>query len=97
MTVKQVEAILGKGEVVPREFLYWEFHEGGFKQAVRTGDWKGVRLGPGMPLELYNIKEDIGESHDVAAEHPDVATRIEAYLRSARTDSPDFPFRPVKR
>ncbi|MCJ7730381.1 MAG: arylsulfatase, partial [Sedimentisphaerales bacterium] len=26
------------------EFLYWEFHEQGKKQAVRMGDWKGVRL-----------------------------------------------------
>jgi arylsulfatase A-like enzyme len=95
--VSQVPAILGKGEVVPREFLYWEFHEGGFKQAVRSGDWKGVRLAPGTPLELYNIKDDIDESHDVAAEHPDVVARIEAYLRSARTDSPDFPVRQVNR
>ena len=28
----------------PHEYLYWEFYEGGFKQALRMGDWKAVRL-----------------------------------------------------
>jgi arylsulfatase A-like enzyme len=76
------------------EFLYWEFHEGGFKQAVRMGDWKAVRLRPGGPVELYDLKTDIGETRDVAAAHPDVVARIEAYLKNARTESPDFPVRP---
>lgn len=93
--VSQVPTILGEGKPAPREFLYWEFHEGGFKEAVRTGDWKAVRPGSGKPLELYNLKDDIGEKHDVAAKHPDVVARIEAYLRTARIDSPDFPVRPA--
>ena len=28
-----------------RPYFYWEFHEGGFQQAVRVDDWKGVRAG----------------------------------------------------
>lgn len=95
--VSQVPVILGTGKPASREFLYWEFHEGGFKQAVRTGDWKAVRAGPGRPLELFNLEDDIGETHDVAANHPDVVARIEAYLRTARSDSPDFPIRPAGR
>jgi arylsulfatase A-like enzyme len=94
--ISQVPALLGKGEQIPHEYLYWEFHEGGSKQAVRAGDWKAVRLGPGKPLELYDLKTDVGETHDVAGQHPDVVARIEGYLRSARTDSPDFPFRPAR-
>ncbi len=94
--ISQVPAILGKGEQVPHEYLYWEFHEGGSKQAVRAGDWKAVRLGPGKPLELYNLKTDIGETRDVAGQHPEIVARIEGYLRSARTDSPEFPFRPAR-
>jgi arylsulfatase A-like enzyme len=93
--ISQVPALFGKGEQVPHEYLYWEFHEGGSKQAVRTGDWKAVRLAPGKPLELYDLKTDIGETRDVAGQQPDVVARIEGYLRSARTDSPDFPFRPA--
>ena len=41
------------------ESLYWEFHEGrASKQAVRMGDWKGVRLSPSGPLELYDLATD---------------------------------------
>ncbi|MBN1420474.1 MAG: arylsulfatase [Planctomycetes bacterium] len=78
------------------EYLYWEFHEGGFKQAVRMGDWKAVRLGTARPIELYDLAADIGERTNVAKEHPDVVARIEAILRAARTDSPDFPIRERK-
>jgi arylsulfatase A-like enzyme len=68
------------------DFLYWEFHEGGFKQAVRVDDWKAVRLVPDKPLQLYDLKSDIGERHDVARDHPDVVAKIEAYLKNARTE-----------
>jgi len=78
-------------EQKPHEFLYFEFHEKGSKQAVRTGDWKAVRLALGQPLELYNLKTDIGETNNVAAAHPDVVAKIETYLKTARTDSPRWP------
>jgi arylsulfatase A-like enzyme len=75
------------GNPPPRhDFLYWEFHEGGFKQAVRVDDWKAVRLAPNKPLELYNLKVDQGEAHNIAADQPGVVTRIEAYLKTARTE-----------
>jgi arylsulfatase A len=81
-----------RGEPQPtHEFFYWEFHERGFDQAVRHGDWKAVRRGAGAPLELYNLAIDIGEQHDVAAAHPDVVDRIERYLRTARTESEIWP------
>lgn len=78
----------------PQEFLYWEFHERGFKQAVRHGEWKALRLAPNAPLELYNLRIDPGENANVAARHPDVIKRIEAYLKTARTDHPGYPIRP---
>jgi len=42
-------------------------------------------------LELYNLKDDISEEHNIAASHPDVIARIEACLKTARTDSPKWP------
>jgi arylsulfatase A-like enzyme len=78
----------------PHPFLYWEFHERGFQQAVRMGDWKAVRLEPKQGLKLYNLKDDIGEQHDIASEHPEVIEKIESYLKVARTDSPDWPASP---
>jgi arylsulfatase A-like enzyme len=75
------------------EFLYWEFHERGFAQAVRMGDWKAVRKSPDSPLELYNLKKDIGEQNDVAVNHPDVVKKIEEYLKTARTESELWPIK----
>jgi arylsulfatase A-like enzyme len=75
------------------EFLYWEFHEAGSKQAVRMGDWKAVRNRLGAPLELYDLKTDLGETNNVAARHPEVIARIEAYLKTARSDSVEWPLR----
>jgi len=73
--------------------LYWEFHERGFQQAARLGNWKGVRLGKDAPLELYDLGRDPFEQHDVAAGHRDVVARIDRYLKTARTESDRWPIR----
>lgn len=73
-------------------FLYWEFHERGSKQAVRFGRWKAVRL-PGGTLELFDLETDLGETTNVAADHPDVIARIQEYLARARTESEFWPLR----
>ncbi|MHB8524476.1 MAG: arylsulfatase [Limisphaerales bacterium] len=75
------------------DFLYWEFHERGSKQAVRMGDWKAVRLRPGEPLELYDLKSDIGEKVNVASQHREILEQIEAYLKTARSESPRWPIK----
>jgi arylsulfatase A-like enzyme len=75
----------------PHEFFYWEFHEKGSKQAVRTGDWKAVRLAINKPLELYDLKTDPGETNNVAPAHPEVVAKIETFLKTARTPSEKWP------
>src|SRR5262249_992703 len=94
--VSIMPTLTGKGQQKTHEFLYWEFHEGGFKQAVRHGDWKAIRQAPGQPLELYDVAKDPGEKSDVAGEHAEVVAKIEAYLKTARTDSKEFPIREPK-
>ena len=74
-------------------FLYWEFHERGFQQAVRMDRWKGVRLKAGAPLELYDLEADPAEATNVAASHADVVDKIETYLKTARTESDRWPGR----
>ena len=69
------------------DFLYWEFHERGFQQAVRMGNWKALRLKPGAPLELYDLHADVGEATDVSAANAEIVARIERYLQTARTPS----------
>ena len=61
------------------------------------GKWKAVRLKPGAPLELYDLESDGREEHDVAAAHPDIVAKIEAYLKTARTPSERWPGKPLDR
>jgi arylsulfatase A-like enzyme len=79
------------------DVLYWEFHEGGFAQAARWGDWKAVRTGQGRPLELYDVRRDLSETTDLAAREPAVVSRMEALLAGARTPSPHWPVPPGNR
>jgi arylsulfatase A-like enzyme len=88
--ISMLNALLGRRQR-NHEFLYWEFHERGFAQAVRTGDWKAVRKSPDSPLELYNLKNDLGEQNDVAVKHPEVVKKIEDYLKTARAESELWP------
>ena len=87
--------LLGRAGQKDRQHLYWESPARQGAQAVRLGDWKGVRLGvkrnPGANLQLFNLRHDIAESRDVAAEHPDVVARIERLMREGRTESPVWP------
>ena len=73
--------------------FYWEFHERGFQQAARMGDWKAVRLRKDAPIELYNLRTDPAERHDVAAANLAVVKKLDAYLASARTDNPQWPIK----
>ena len=58
-----------------RDAIYWE-HEG--NAAIRVSDWKLVRRGANGPWELYNLKTDRTELHNLAAEKPDLARELAA-------------------
>jgi arylsulfatase A-like enzyme len=75
------------------EFLYWEFHEGGFQQAaLYQGRWKGLRRGaPYAPVRVFDLRNDPAEKTDVAGQQPSIAARLSAYLKTARTEAPDWP------
>jgi arylsulfatase A-like enzyme len=73
--------MLGKGELQQKhEYLYFEYPEKGGQVAIRMGDWKGVRTNVRAnihaPWQLYNLKTDVGEQHDVASEHPDIIAML---------------------
>jgi arylsulfatase A-like enzyme len=90
-------ALLGQDSQSEHEYLYWEYHSLGGMQAVRMGNWKGVRIGlhrnASQPIQLYDLGVDVAESNDVAAEHPDIVARIKSYMES-RTEStiPEWNF-----
>jgi arylsulfatase A-like enzyme len=91
--ISMLPALLGKPQTNHHDSLYWEFHERGFQQAARMGDWKAVRPQAGAPLELYNLSTDVGEKQNVAGQNPEVVARIEAYLKTARIESEHWPIK----
>lgn len=78
------------------DYLYWEFHEKGGRQAVRMGNWKAVKYNvfkkPNAPIELYDLSKDKGEINNIAAQNPDIVKKMEGILKSARTPSAVFTF-----
>ena len=92
-SISFVPTLLGESaKQLKHEFLYWEFHEGGFKQAALfEGRWKGIRKDAAdAPIALYNLQNDVAEKTDVAAQQPEIARKISEYLTTARTDSADW-------
>jgi arylsulfatase A-like enzyme len=88
-----VPVLTGRADEQPRhEFLYWEFHERGFKQAaLYQGRWKGIRAGgPDKTVVLHDLENDIAEETNVAGQHPDIAEQIGAYLKTARAPLPEW-------
>ncbi len=78
------------------EYLYWEFHEKGGRQAVRKGKWKAVKYNvlkqPNAPIELYDLSQDVGEKNNIASKHPEIVKDMERILKEARTPSKIFTF-----
>lgn len=71
-------------------YYYWEFHEGGFAQAVRRGNWKCIRLKSGV-VQLFDLATDLGEQKDLAGSRPELVAELTALMKSARVESPDWP------
>lgn len=88
-------ALLGR-EQPEHEYLYWEFHEQGKKQAVRKGKWKAVRTNiaknPEAPLELYDLSADLGEENNIADEHPEVVREMAQIMQKEHREDRDWPF-----
>ena len=90
--------LLGRGSQRQHDYLYWEFASYGGQQAIRLGNWKGVRqkmFRGNLEIELYDLERDLGEANDVAASNPDVVEKIRQIMQSGRTVSKMFPFKQI--
>jgi uncharacterized sulfatase len=81
--------LLGKGIQQKHEYLYWEFYEGKNAQGIRMGAWKGIVKPFGSQnFELYNLDQDLGEKHDVSAEHPKIVKTLKEFISDAHVPNP---------
>ena len=101
--ISVVPTLLGEGAQAQHHYLYWELPRyvaatGQFRdeipsQGLRMGRWKAVRPKPDGELELYDLESDLGESQNVASDHPEVMEQIEALFEDAR-NPPRFQQQP---
>ena len=61
-------------------YLFWKY---GSKIAIRKKEWKVVRNSPNKRLELYNLKNDIGETKNLSAQYPDKISELEKLIEEA--------------
>lgn len=68
--------LLGENQAPPHESLFWRRQ---VASAVRQGDWKLIRT-PGNPTLLFNLAQDLGETQNLAQQHPEVVIQLEQAL-----------------
>jgi arylsulfatase A-like enzyme len=76
--VDLVAYLTGRKRDVPHEMLFWKWHDG---DVVRKGNWKLLRSSAGSRA-LYDLSSDIGETKDVAQEHPELVDELTKALEA---------------
>ena len=81
--------LLMQKDKLDREAIYWHYphfsNQGGMPGgAVRAGDYKLIEFYEDGALELYNLKDDISETRNLAAEMPEKAKELHAWLAAWR-------------
>ena len=94
--------VFANENISSKEYLNWEMQldggwrpkmlDGGFRQAVRMGKWKGVRYGIESPIQLFDLDIDIEEKNNVSQKHKDIVKRMEAIFQQDRSNSEHFPY-----
>ena len=81
---------LTRNEAIDRETLYWHYphyHRGKPGGAIRVGDLKLIEYYENGDLELYDLKEDPGETTNLFSSDPNKAFELQAMLEEWRTAS----------
>jgi len=87
----------GGKDGLARAAIYWHFpgylgrlDEGRWRTTpvgvIRAGDWKLLEFFEDGRLELYNLRDDVGESSNLAATMPELAKELQARLAAWRKD-----------
>ena len=90
--ISVVEALKGNNLTENNRVFYWDFGHARerYDQAVRMGNWKGIRRGQGQPIEVYNLADDFSEEHNLADENPELVKKIDNLMESMVIPSPRY-------
>lgn len=97
--------LLRGASALDRGAIFWHYphygNQGGTPgSSVRSGDHKLIEFFEDGRVELYDLREDVGEEHNIAGDRPDVARRLEGMLANwrekvqARIPEPNPDYRP---
>ncbi len=83
--------LLRGGSQLRRDAIFWHYphygNQGGTPAcAIRAGDWKLIEFFEDGRAELYNLREDISESRNVAQDHPEKTNELKARLAQWRKE-----------
>jgi arylsulfatase A-like enzyme len=92
--ISLLPTLLAKGSQQEHKYIYHEFIEAGMrsrsftKRSLRYGDWKAVQVKDKKtdafkPMELYNLKNDLGETKNLAKQYPETLTKMRSFMEEA--------------
>lgn len=86
--------LLGKSNQPKHDYLYWEFHELGGRQAIRKDHWKLVKYNVKKEpfYYLFDLDKDTFETKNLTTEFPEETNQLIKILENARTTSDYFNF-----
>ncbi|MFO0942555.1 MAG: arylsulfatase [Pirellulales bacterium] len=86
--------LLGNSNQAKHDYLYWEFYEQGSRQSVRFENWTAIRE-PMITgdIKLYNLADDLSQSKEIAAQHPEIVSQAVKYLDQAHQPNSNWVIR----
>ena len=90
-----MNALSGKTQKQKHDYLYWQFNEGEFKEAILQENWKLIRYkekGTAEILELYNLNTDIAEKHNLSKQNPVKTKTLLALMKQAKSPAENSLF-----
>jgi arylsulfatase A-like enzyme len=98
--ISLLPALLNKPQA-KHNYLYWELHESGGKQALRWKNWKAVKLDVSTAnagtIELYDLAKDPSEKINIAAQNESIVKKMEAFMKAAHQRNNDWILFPAEK